>query len=482
VPRARAGLALLGVATILLLAVGATPAETAVRPLETGVSYVYDEELPAFENVRRTGSKFAMTPVRWGQIAPLREPAAWQPTDPADPHYDWEPVDQWLRNAVQVGLTPVLQIRSAPHWAQRCIGETEFDPPCDPDPGDLAAFATAAAQRYGGRFGDLPRVRYWQGLNEPNLSFFFNPQFDGDRPVSPFLYRALINAFYAAIKAVDPSNLVIAAGLAPVAIPGYSIGPMRFARLLLCMTGGKSPRPTKGNCEGGVNFDIFDIHPYTTGGPTHEGNVNDVELGDLDELTTLLKGADAAGRIHGAFPRTPLWIMEFAWDSKPPDPGGLKMKIETRWAAEALHRAWRTGIEKFFWYSLRDAAPEPRPFSETLQSGLYFRGATIEQDRPKKVLFAFRFPFVAYPRQKGLYFWGRTPTSKRGRVRIQLLEGGRWRTALVTRADAAGIFAGLIPRRYGRHKRGAARAVYQGQSAIPFSMRPVPDFPQPPFG
>ncbi len=91
------------------------------------------------------------------------------------------------------GLTPVLQVRSAPHWAQRCLGETKTDPPCDPDPADLADFTTAAARRYSGSFGDLPRVRYWQGLNEPNLSFFFYPQYVGDKPVSPFLYRALIN-------------------------------------------------------------------------------------------------------------------------------------------------------------------------------------------------------------------------------------------------------------------------------------------------
>ncbi len=178
------------------------------------------------------------------------------------------------------------------------------------------------------------------------------------------------------MKAVDPTNLVIAAGLGPIAIPGYAIGPMRFARLLLCMHGHNRPRPTRGDCEGGVHFDIFDIHPYTTGGPTHEGHVNDVQLGDLEKLITLLEAADRAGRIKGAFERTPLWIIEFAWDSKPPDPGGLAMKIETRWTAEALHRAWSLGIDTFFWYSLRDAAPEPaRPFNETLQSGLYFRGA-----------------------------------------------------------------------------------------------------------
>lgn len=486
-PRAATSRAVLAACGLLLgltaLACWAQPAGAAVRPLTTGVSYVYDYQATALENVKRTGSQMAMTPLRWGSVAPAQEPASWQPSDPGDPHYDWEPFDTWVRNAAAAGLVPVLQIRGAPLWAQRCLGANQVDAPCDPGPDALAAFATAAAQRYSGAYNGLPRVQYWQALNEPNLSLFFNPQFAGNKAVSPELYRTLVNRFYAAVKAVDPSNLVIAGGLGPIAVPKYTIGPMRFTRQLLCMRGHRKPRPTAGDCGGGVNFDIFDMHPYTTGGPTHEGGVNDVQLGDLKKLKTLLAAADRAGRIKGAFKRTPLWIMELSWDSKPPDPGGLPMKILTRWTAEALHQAWRVGIGKFFWYSLRDAPPEPSlPFSETLQSGLYFRGATLAQDEPKEVLYAFRFPFVAYPGRRGLSFWGRTPTSSGGKVTIQLWKRSRWRRAFVVRADRVGIFRGLLRKRYGNNKRGLARAVFRGESSVPFSMRPVADFSHPPFG
>lgn len=484
--RSRAGSRLPLLATLLATLVGlawhAASAEAGVRALHTGVSYVYDNDAATFENAKRTGAQLVQTPLRWASVAPEAQPAAWNPEDPADPNYNWEFIDQWVSRAVAAGLTPVLQIRGAPIWAQRChSGET--DAPCNPDPGALAAFATAAARRYSGSFGNLPHVVYWQGLNEPNLSLFFNPQFDGDKPVSPELYRALINRFYTAIKAVDPSNLVIAAGLGPIAVPKYTIGPMRFTRLLLCMKGSNDPRPTAGDCEGGVHFDIFDIHPYTTGGPTHEGGVNDVELGDLGKLTKLLAAADRAGRIKGVFEHTPLWVMELSWDSKPPDPGGLPMKIESRWTAEALFRSWKVGVEYFFWYSLRDPEPEPNlPFNQTDQSGLYFRGPTIAQDQPKEFLYAFRFPLVAYPRAKGVYFWGRTPTSGPGRVVVQVLKHGHWRKAAVAQADSAGIFDGITRQRYGRNKRGAARAVFKGQASLPFSMKPVPDFAQPPFG
>src|SRR5665811_1828269 len=83
---------------------------------------------------------------------------------------------------------------------------------------------------------------------EPNLSLYFNPQFRHGRPVSPTLYRRLINAFYAAVKSVSRSNLVLMAGLGPIAVPGLTIGPMRFTRELLCMRGRRNPHPLRGNC------------------------------------------------------------------------------------------------------------------------------------------------------------------------------------------------------------------------------------------
>ncbi|HEX2588342.1 MAG TPA: hypothetical protein VHL51_08765, partial [Gaiellales bacterium] len=259
--------------------------------------------------------------------------------------------------------------------------------------------------------------------------------------------------------------------------------PMRFARQLLCMHGHNHPRPNRGSCGSGVHFDIFAIQPYTTGGPTHEGHVNDVELGDLGKLQTLLRAANRAGRIEGAFRRTPLWITEFSWDSNPPDPGGLPMKIETRWVAEALHQAWSAGVTHFFWYSLRDGPHDGDPYNQTLESGLYFRGPTIESDQPKEVLAAYRYPFVAYPTKKGLSFWGRTPDSLAHKVTIQVWKRRGWRKVAAVRAAADGIFSGVATEsRYGSDRRGSARAVYPGQPSIPFSMKPVPDFRQSPFG
>lgn len=472
-------------AALALIAVPRPPAADA-RPFVTGISGIGDYNPLSFERTRQAGAGFVRLVLDWPEVAPQSNPASWEPENPADPHYNWAYLDTGVTEAVRSGLQPVLLVDGAPGWAQRCkappgLQDSEM---CDPDPAALAAFATAAARRYSGSFDGLPRVQYWQGLNEPNLTLFFFPQFNtAMQGLSPGLYRNLINSFYTAIKAVSPSNLVLAAGLGPTELKGYNIGPMRFARELLCMKGSKHPKPIKGKCPGGVHFDIFDIHPYSTGGPTHEGQPNDVQMGDLAKLQTLLKAADKAGRIRGQFKRTPLWITEFSWDSKPPDPGGLPMKILTEWTAEAMHEAWANGVTHFFWYSLRDEPFLPNiPSSITVQSGLYFRGDTVQADQPKEVLTTFGFPFVAFARKKGLEFWGRTPSSGAGRVVIQVLRGGKWRKAASATTSDQGIFTGLVKTGYGGTKRGSVRALFKKQASVPFPMKRVGDFHHTPFG
>ena len=146
------------------------------RPLVTGVNGVGDLDPPAAEKARDAGARMVGISVPWSEVAPEQRPSSWQPGDPADPNYDWARVDAAVTDAVAGGLTPLLRVEEAPAWAQRChTGRV-----CDPDPDVLALFAKAAAARYSGSFGGLPRVRLWQGLNEPNLSLYFNPQFKGE--------------------------------------------------------------------------------------------------------------------------------------------------------------------------------------------------------------------------------------------------------------------------------------------------------------
>src|SRR5262249_50527466 len=156
----------------------------------------------------------------------------------------------------------------------------------------------------------------------------------GGQPASANLYRVLINSFYGAVKAVDPSNIVMLAGLGPIAVKNFTIGPMQFTRELLCMKGRYKFKPLPGDCFGGVYFDIFDMHPYTTGAPTHKSAKDDVQISGLQKLHELIEAADKANRIHSVYKETPLWVSEFSWDSNPPDPGGLDSSTLMRWTSE----------------------------------------------------------------------------------------------------------------------------------------------------
>lgn len=472
---------------------GVGPAPSTASSMRTGVSIFSatgstDYRIEA-ERVKSAGSSYVLHSLRWDLVAPSVRPASWNPADPADPAYDWSSVDQRIVEARRAGLHPILQISGAPKWAQGCTPPDDFpvqaSSPCNPAPGALSKFAKAASQRFSGSFdGLLPRVRYWQILNEPNLHVFFNPQFNNrGTPVSPAIYRKLLNATYPAIKATHRSNVVLAAGLAPNEVPGRSLSPLEFTRRLLCMNRRNRPIRSARACRGKVSFDVFDMHPYTSGGPTNKAfHAGNVQMGNLGELRSLLTAADKAKRIRGMRRRTPLWITEMSWDSRPPDPGGVRMRILKRWTSEVLYRAWKAGVRTFLWYSLRDQPKGSLPWSDTTQSGLYFRSGTMKHDRPKPSLAAFRFPAVAYSTRRGMAFWGRTPKSSRGWVVVQIARSGRWRRLGRVRAGPNGVFRGFIRSRVASRKRGYIRMVHRRKSSVPFSLKPVRNYYQRPFG
>lgn len=468
---------------------GDDPARAA-RPFSTGVT-VTDTATPVqlgFDRIKSAGAGTVRVLIYWRDVAPTHKPGSWNPANPADPHYDWTEYDRQVNMARAAGLQPIVELFSAPDWAERCKASNTnaYLGICDPDPTDFSRFALAAAKRYSGNFEGLPRVRYWQAWNEPNLSISFQPQFRKGKAVSPVLYRQLLNRFAGAVQSVNASNKVIGGGLAPNGVPG-SVAPMDFVRQLLCMTGRQHPKVKQG-CGARGRFDIWGTNPFTTGGPTHKSyDPDSVGLRELPNVRKLIGAANRAGKIVSKQRSIPLWVTEFSWDSKPSDPGGLPMRILTRWTSEAMYRSWKAGVSRFFWLSLRDwARPDGVPWNQTIDSGLYFRGTTIEKDRPKTNLQAFRFPFVAFPGRKGITIWGRTSTSTSGKVAIDYKQGKKWRRIANVRADRNGIFSAVVrtgfARRLAKRKRGMIRAVYRGESARSFSLRPQRDFRQPPFG
>jgi hypothetical protein len=121
-------------------------------------------------------------------------------------------------------------------------------------PEQFAAFLQMLARTY-------PQVKHYVIGNEPNLTRFWAPQFDpsGQQASAAAFVNVLARA-YDALKAVDPSITVIAAGLSergndnPAAPSNISTSPVRFLRAM-----GAAYRASGRT---GPLMDMLDFHPY----------------------------------------------------------------------------------------------------------------------------------------------------------------------------------------------------------------------------
>jgi Cellulase (glycosyl hydrolase family 5) len=429
----------------------------------------------AFTRMRRAGIKMVVTPISWPSVGPsgLQEPASWNSADPGDSHYNWSAVDDQVKALSSNGLEPILLVAEAPLWARL----PPWDKVSAPEVAKFRQFMRAAAERYSGNYKGLPRVRYWQIWNEPNISLYFLPQILGGKLVSPELYRDLVNAAADSIHAVRGDNVVIAGSTAPfrditpdVQAIDNDWGPLKFMQRLLCVDDAGKP-----TCGDTVSFDVWATHPYTSGGPTHRAALPyDVSLGDLSKMTRALRAAERAGHIKTASGRARFWVNEFSWDSKPPDKCSPPMSLLKRWIPESFYRMWANGVDMIAWFLLMD---QPQTFSY-YQSGLYFNASRLASAKPKPYFEAFRFPFVALRRGRGVYVWAHTPFGRRAAIVIQQTVKGRWKQVAKLRTDRYGIAQVVLKVK----PAGQFRALLGGEKSLPFSMRVPPDHFYNPFG
>lgn len=244
--------------------------------------------------------------VHWSAVAPDTDakPSGLRASDPADPHYQWGPVDAAVRAAVAQHKQVLLNLFSAPVWAQgphRPTSSVILRNAWDPNVKEFAAFAGAAATRYSGTFADasgvrLPRVSHWEIWNEENLPWYLAA------PNVVAEYRALVNAAYDAITAVHANNLIVMGGLAPTAFLPRSIAPLRFAAELLCLRRAGTAFHRIPGCQR-ARFDVFAHHPYSLAAtPTkHAYRYDDVLVGDMAKIVTLVQSAD---RLRTILPRS----------------------------------------------------------------------------------------------------------------------------------------------------------------------------------
>jgi polysaccharide biosynthesis protein PslG len=471
---------------VVILAVAASigahagQAAAASHPIETSIqepSLSGDDATARIvgTRIRQAGATWVRIAVSWVYVAPrgAEKPAGFDASNPDDPHYAWGGIDRTIKNAVASGLKPFVNISEAPAWAERSAGGRAGVN--NPDPVELANFARAAATRYSGSFHGLPRVSAWEAWNEPNASFFFMPQWQGEPgkvAESPVLYRQLVNDFAAAVHGVNPTNLVIAGSTFPFAAGTVAIGPLRFMRELLCLSADLKPIP---GCGEPLHFDVWSHHPYTQGSPTHAASDPDsASISGLPRMNQILQAAVRQGRIVSSRP-VAFWVTEFGWNSNPPVSRGVPIRLLSRWVSEALYRMWNSGVSVASWFFLRDGGGADVKF----QCGLYYRCSErpddVNCDRAKLSVAAFRFPFVAFRSHRRVLIWGRTPGGARGRVIVERSRRGRWKRVTKLRTDRFGIFSRRV---HGyRHGRLRARLASGSAVSLPFSLKRPRDYP-----
>ncbi len=452
-----------------------TPAR-AGGPLETAIADTEAETETSLQHVRAAGANQFRVVIPWNMVA-KRRPT--DPTNPGDPAYRWQDVDTLMVRVVAAGLEPLVLINGAPGWAQgRGSGPLGT---VRPDPIAFGRFAQAAARRYSGSFAGLPRVRNWEAWNEPNTSFFFNPQYQGNRAVSPKIYRRMVVRFAAGVHAVRSDNVVIAGATFPFKLNrpnARAVAPLSFMRSVFCLS--KKLR-AKHKCGPPLHIDVWSHHPFTSGGPTHKArSPGSVSLGDLPKMRRVLRAAVRSKRVVSDR-SVRLWITEFSWDTNPPDSKGVPLQLHARWVSEALYRAWRSGVSLVTWWTIRDRANNGLSDPQTVQSGLFFRCKAGEScDRPKPSLQAFRFPFVAFKSRGRVLVWGRTPHGRPARVRVERSSGGKWKRIATLRTNRYGIFSRRL--RTSRRGKLIARLADGSETSVPFSLKRPPDRKINPFG
>ncbi len=464
-------LALAGLAHVLPTAASAKP----VRHLSLGLvddpvfgSSNAGERRNYVEKAQEARASIVRVSVSWAEVAPSRPLNAANPDDPA---YRFGALDRVVAEVAGRGLEVMLTISAAPPWAEGPSRPT--DAPRGswrPDPVAFASFSQAVARRYSGGHRPpsnlleaprplLPRIRYYQAWNEPNLSEFLGPQAEAGRAASVEIYRGLLNRLHDAVKAVRADNVVVAAGTAPFGDEpgGNRIRPLEFWRRLLCVdvSGAAS------SCPEPARFDILAHHPINTVGGPRDGALdpNDLTIPDMRRLRQVLRGAERLGTI--APTRHRLWATELWWETNPPDPSGIPLARQARWIEESFYELWRQGVSAVFVLGIRDAHYSGHPGRPEMQSGLFFANG-----EPKPSYTAFRFPLVATRLSKRrALIWTIPP--ERGRVRIQRRTASGWRSV----GGRRGRPGRIIKLRLDAPRRARFRARVGSSQSLPHRVR-----------
>lgn len=394
----------------------------------------------------------------WSDIAPAAtaasRPAGFRPANPFDPAYDWSKLDRVVGSAAGHGIRVLISISTPmPYWAS--AQPSRRNGVWQPKPDELAQFAYAVALRYG------TTVDQFAILNEPNQGAWLQPQSVRGQPVSPHLYRALVQAAYPAIKAATPRATVLVGELAPSGRndPGFTrpIRPLLFLRTMGCRDA-RFRAVRSGRCKGfkAVPLDALGHHPYALfQSPFRRSQYrDDATLADWRRLEQTLDRLVARRALKPSGGRhIPIHYTEFGYQTDPPDPyAGIPLTRQSRWLQDAAYVAWRTprvaGLNQFRVTDGRIRGRGAVAFRE-FQSGLFFANG-----KAKPSASTFPNPIAVRPSGRSrVVVWGQVRPGTSHAVVIERRSGSRsFAKVASAKTDSRGYFQKRLPRRAGAYR------------------------------
>ncbi|HTX46160.1 MAG TPA: hypothetical protein VMD48_07780 [Solirubrobacteraceae bacterium] len=375
------------------------------------------------DTLRSLGVDIVKVFVPWNGIAPdpdaTTEPVGFDGSDPAAyPAANWAPYDAIVRDASARGINVDLTLSEPPPlWARGAGAPRGAGPQWEPSETLFGQFVTAVGTRYGGHYtpagasSPLPRVRMWSIWNEPNYGPDLKPQAidHWQIPVSPALYRGLVNAAWSALHATGHGHDTILIGeLAPRGIPqADGMVPLRFVRAMYCL--GPTLEPLRGaaavaracppTAAGSARFKTenpalfeasgFSDHPYPQGEVPPNfvttGEADYKDYADFASLPKLIATLDRAQQVYGSSKRFSIWSTEFGYNTNPPRAEEASPAVASGLLNWSEYLTWlNPRIRSYDQYQLVDPPTSPDSQFDT--------GLEFSSGKPKAVYAAFRMP------------------------------------------------------------------------------------------
>jgi hypothetical protein len=399
----------------------------------------------------RLGVDIVKVNLYWDEVAPngRRKPASFDGSNPGD--YSWSNYGQVIGGIIDRGMQPYLSLGGrGPDWA---TGKRGRRGTYRPNAKEFQRFAEAAGRQF-------PEVDIWSIWNEPNLYSWLGPQRRKRVPVSPSIYRRLYLAGHRGLRASGNDDTILLGELMPRGgTDPRKVPPLQFLREMACLD--RNYRQYRGRAAklrgcrrvGRIPTSGFAYHPYTlAGGPGVNERPDDAAIGQLGRVRATLDKLARRGKLPR---RLKIWITEFGFQTRPPDPFGTPIRRAPGFMDLSEWIAFRNRrVAAYAQYTLRD--------NDAWQSGLRF-----ESGRAKPGVYdAFRMPLLV--RSLGgnaVEVFGALRSATGGSARVESKPpGGRYRSRGSAAVNRAGYFRRIFRVRNGfRHK---FRVTLDGRSRV----------------